>query len=148
MKEAGQEPLVKRTDGDCWDAQPSPDGRLIAYTFRPFNDLNRLDIHLVETATGQIRELTNTPKLRNWHGRWSPDGRQLAFLSQKSGWNEVWLVGVDGGGLRRLTNLGADVADLAWSPDGTLLAGTVNRGGALQLALIDAQTGEATCPAR
>ena len=136
--------LVNRTDGDCWDARPSPDGRLIVYTFRPFNDLNRLDIHLVETATGQIRELTATPKLRNWHGRWSPDGQQLAFLSQKSGWNEVWLMRPDGEGLRQLTHLGADVNDLAWSPDGAQLAATVNRGGAVHLALIAAQTGEAT----
>lgn len=136
--------LVKRTDGDCRDARPSPDGRLVAYTFRPFNDLNRLDIHIVETATGQIRELTNTPKLRNWHGRWSPDGSLLAFLSQESGWNEVWLMRPDGTGLRRLTNLEADVDDLAWSPDGTMIAATINRGGALHLALLDAQTGEAT----
>ena len=70
----------------------------MAYTFRPFNDLNRLDIHVVETETGQIRELTGTPKLRNWHGRWSPDGEQIAFLSQQSGWNEVWLIRPDGAG--------------------------------------------------
>ncbi len=135
--------LVNRTDGDCWDARPSPDGSLVAYTFRPFNDLNRLDIHVVETATGQIRELTQTPKLRNWHGRWSPDGQRLAFLSQQSGWNEVWLVRPDGVGLRQLTHLGVDVNDLAWSPDGTKLAATLNRGGALHLALIDTQTGQA-----
>jgi len=136
--------LVNRTDGDCWDARPSPDGRLVAYTFRPFDDLNRLDVHLVEVTTGQIRELTHTPKLRNWHGQWSPDGQQLAFFSQGSGWNEVWLVRPDGQGLRQLTHLGADVNDLAWSPDGTRLAATVNRDGALHLALIDAQTGEET----
>ncbi len=137
-------PLVTRTDGDCWEARPSPDGRLISYTFRPFNDLNRLDIHLVEVETGQIRELTMWPKVRNWHGRWSPDGAHIAFLSQQSGWNEVWLVRPDGSGLRQLTHLGRDVADLDWSPDGTRLACTLNYGGALHLALLDAQTGEAT----
>jgi dipeptidyl aminopeptidase/acylaminoacyl peptidase len=134
--------LVNRTDGDCWEARPSPDGRLIAYTFRPFDDLNRLDIHIVEAETGQIRELTHTPKLRNWHGRWSPAGQQLAFLSQQSGWNEVWLVGPDGQGLRQLTHLAADVNDLAWSPDGKQLAATVNRDGAWHLVLIVAATGE------
>jgi dipeptidyl aminopeptidase/acylaminoacyl peptidase len=136
--------VVTRTDGDCWDARPSPDGSLVAYTFRPFGDLNRLDLHLVNMETGQARELIGTPKLRNWHGRWSPDGKLLAFLSQQSGWDEVWIVGPDGQGLRQLTHLGADANDLAWSPDGTKLAATVNRGGALHLALIDVQTGEAT----
>ncbi len=137
-------PLVTRTDGDCWEARPSPDGRLVCYTFRPFNDLNRLDIHIVEVETGQIRELTMWPKVRNWHGRWSPDGSHIAFLSQQSGWNEVWLVRPDGDGLRQLTHLGLDVADIAWSPDGTRLACTLNHQGALHLALLDAQTGEAT----
>lgn len=136
-------PLVTRTNGDCWDARPSPDGRLICYTFRPFNDLNRTDIHLVDMVTGQIRELTAWPKVRNWHGRWSPDGTHIAFLSQQSGWNEVWLVRPDGEGLRRLTHLQQDVADIAWSPDGNRLACTLNRQGALHLALLDAQTGAA-----
>ena len=136
--------LAGSADGDCWDAQPSPDGSLVVYTFRPFADLNRLDIHVVEVQTGQIRELMGRPKLRNWHGRWSPDGQQIAFLSQQSGWNEVWLVRTNGEGTGQLTHLGADVNDLAWSPDGTRLAATINRGGALHLALIDAQTGEAT----
>ena len=136
--------LVSRTDGDCWDAKPSPNGRLVVYTFRPFDDLNRLDVHVVELETGQIRELTGTPKLRTWQGRWSPNGEQIAFLSQESGWNEVWLVRPDGEGRRQLTHLNADVNDLAWSPDGSRLAATINRGGALHLALIDAQSGEAT----
>jgi len=136
--------LMVRSDGDARDARPSPDGDFVAYTFRPFADLNRLDIHLVEVTSGQVRELTGTPKLSNWHARWSPDGQWLAFLSQKSGWNEVWLIRPDGEGLRQLTHLGQDVADLAWSPDGTKLAATLNRQGALHLVLIDPQSGEVT----
>lgn len=136
-------PLVTRKDGDCWQARPSPDGRFICYTFRPFNDLNRTDIHLVELATGQIRELTAWPKVRSWHGRWSPDGSQIAFLSQQSGWNEVWLVQPAGEGLRQLSHLGLDVADIAWSPAGTQLACTLNQQGALHLALLAVETGAA-----
>lgn len=137
-------PLVTRPDGDCWEPRPSPDGRFIAYTFRPFADLNRTDIHLVEVASGQIRELTPWPKVYNWHGRWSPDGTQIAFLSQQSGWNEVWLVQPDGAGPRQLTRAGQDIADLAWSPDGTRLACTINRQGALHLAWLEAATGAMT----
>ncbi|MCI0399323.1 MAG: S9 family peptidase [Chloroflexi bacterium] len=135
-------PLVARPDGDVWEARPSPDGRLVAYTFRPFHDLNRLDIHLVEVATGQIRKLTDTPKVRDWFARWSPDGRFLAFLSQQSGWNELWLVEPDGAGLRQASRLGLDVEEITWSPDGRLLACTLNRSGAVDLALLDVQTGE------
>jgi dipeptidyl aminopeptidase/acylaminoacyl peptidase len=128
--------------GDVWHVKPSPDGRFLLFTHRPFDDLNRLDIWLVEVKTGQIRELTNTPKLRNWGGVWSPDGTQIAFLSQRSGYNEVWLVGLDGSNLRQLSRAGADAADLEWSPDGTQIACSINRQGALELALLAVDSGE------
>lgn len=137
-------PLVCNTAGDCWDAHPSPDGRLVAYTFRPFDDLNRLDICVVEIETGQIRELVRAPKIRHWSARWSPDGRQLAYLSEQSGWNELWLVNADGSGVQQLSHIHHDIADLAWSPDGTRLAIVVNREGAFDLALLDAVSGELT----
>lgn len=132
------------TPGDAWDAQPSPDGRFVCFTHRPLTDLNRLDVWLVEVATGQLRELTGTPKVNNWGGRWSPDGQTIAFISQQSGWNEVWLGRPDGEGVRQLTHLGQDVADLAWSPDGGRIACTVNEEGAYHLGLLDAQTGDVT----
>lgn len=134
-------PLVDRADGDVWDAQPSPDGQLVAYTFRPFADLNRLDIHVVEVESGHIRELVGSAKVRNRQARWSPDGVWLAFLSQQSGWTEVWLVRPDGSGLRQLTNLGVEVEQLAWSPEGTRIALTVNRSGAVDLAVVEMETG-------
>jgi dipeptidyl aminopeptidase/acylaminoacyl peptidase len=128
--------------GDDWDAQPSPDGRLVAFVHRPHDDLNRMDIKLIELAGGQVSLLTGDSRQKNWWPRWSPDGQVIAFLSQRTGWNEVWLIRPDGEGLHRLTRLGHDVGDLAWSPDGSRLAGTVNRGGAFDLALIDASSGE------
>lgn len=136
--------LVSRADGDVWDAQPSPDGRFVAYTFRPFDDLNRLDIHLVEVATGQVRELLGSPKVRRRAARWSPDGSWLVFISEESGWNELWRVKPDGDGLHQLTHFGHDVEDAVWSPDGTQLAAILNRSGACHLALIDPQTGAAS----
>lgn len=128
--------------GDDRDPQPSPDGRWVAFVHSPHDDLNRLDIRLVNLESGQIQLLTGAPKQVDWEPRWSPDGSLLAFLSQRSGWNEVWLIRPDGEGLRRLTDLGRDAAHLAWSPDGTRLACTVNNEGAFDLALIDAQSGD------
>jgi dipeptidyl aminopeptidase/acylaminoacyl peptidase len=130
--------------GDDWDAQPSPDGEQVAFVHRPHDDLNRLDLRLIELASGQIRSLTGTARQKDWWPRWSPDGQTLAFLSQRSGFNEVWLIHPDGDSLRRLTHLGYDVADLAWSPDGRQLACTVNREAAVHLALIEVETGEVT----
>ncbi|MGB9665852.1 MAG: S9 family peptidase [Candidatus Cryosericum sp.] len=55
--------------------------------------------------------------------RWSPDGRQIAFLSsRKEGESaQVYIINVDGGEARRLTDVKGEISNLAWSPDGTKL---------------------------
>jgi Tol biopolymer transport system component len=128
--------------GDVRDARPAPDGKTVVFIFRPRDDPNRLDLRLVDVQTGQIRPLTGAPKQKDWWPRWSPDGSLIAFLSQRSGFNEVWPIRSDGEGIHPLTHLGMDVSDLAWSPDGTRLACTVNREGAFDLALIDVASGD------
>jgi len=64
------------------------------------------------------------------HAAWSPDGRQVAYISNREGVRagqpinfEVYVADADGGNPRRLTVNDAFEADLAWSPDGaTILA--------------------------
>lgn len=134
-------PLVIATDSDAWDAQPAQNGRFLLYTRRPFDDLNRLDIWRVDLETGYTVPLTGAPKQKDWNGRWSPDGTTIAFLSQRAGWNDLWLMSADGSHQRQLTNLG-DIGEFAWSPDGSRLACTVNKGGAFHLALLRPANGE------
>ncbi len=134
--------LVARADGDASDPQPAPDGSSVAFVFRPHDDPNRFDIALVDLISGAMRTLTGAPKQKNWMPRWSPDGRQIAFLSQRAGWNDLWLMDADGGNLRQVTKLGADVSDLNWHPDGARLACTVNRFGAYDLAVVMLESGE------
>jgi Tol biopolymer transport system component len=55
--------------------------------------------------------------------KFSPDGRQIAFVSYRSGGPDVWVAGRDGSGLRQVTALGAaGVIVSDWSPDGTRIA--------------------------
>ena len=140
-------PLADRNGGDNMEAAPSPDGRYVAYTHRSFIDLNRWELRLVEVETGQERRLTGTPMEKDWAAAWSPDGTPpdgaaIAFLSQRSGFTEIWLIRPDGEGMRQLTRLNHDVIEFTWSPDGRMLAATVSREGAIDLLLIDAATGE------
>lgn len=135
--------LADDNGGDNMETAPSPDGRFVVYTHRPFDDLNRWELRLVEVETGQTRHLTGTPKQKDWSAAWSPDGSTIAFLSQRSGYTEVWAIRPDGEGLRQLTRLGRDVAEFAWSPDGRTLAATVCREEAVDLLLVDAGTGHA-----
>lgn len=52
--------------------------------------------------------------------QFSPDGRQIAFASDRSGWGEIWIADRDGSHPRQLTNVkGVVVGFPHWSPDGT-----------------------------
>ena len=79
------------------------------------------------------------------HAAWSPDGRQLAFLStRESGQAQLWVAPATGGAARRLTALTGYLADPAWSPDGreiALLFAENAPGGGGPLEAVPAQTG-------
>lgn len=134
--------LTNTTDGDHWDANPSPDGKFIAFMFRPFDDLNRSDICLIDLTSGNIRTIYGKPKIRAWMPRWSPDGKWIAFISQEAGWNDLWLIKPNGEGEHQLTKIGADISDIEWSPDGKQIACSANRGGAFDLVIIETESGQ------
>lgn len=136
--------LTNKSDGDHWDANPSPDGKSVAFTFRPFDDLNRTDICLIDLSSGKISTLYGKPKVRARMPRWSPDGKWMAIISQEAGWDDLWFVKSDGEGLHQVTKLGADISDIEWSPDGKQIACTVNRNGSFDLYLIETESGAAS----
>src|SRR5436305_349748 len=53
---------------------------------------------------------------------WSPDGRTIAFTSNRDGSLDVYTIPADGGRVRRVTRTDADEHAPAWSPDGTRIA--------------------------
>lgn len=117
--------------------QPSPDQTLLVYTVQSPNQ----DLAIVAAdGSGEPRLLTND-EFKDMAPRWSPDGKRIAFQSNRSGGNEVWTVRSDGSDLRRITRTTeGDVGYPVWSPDGTRLAYSVQgRGG----SLIAAQAGAA-----
>ncbi len=128
--------------GDAWDARPSPESKGVAYVWRPFADLNRSDIRCIDLESGATHTLVGQAGEFNRSPRWSPDGSQLAFLSQRTDFYEIWLVQPDGSHLRQLSNFGQDVIEIAWSPDGIHLVCTLNAGGAVELVLIQVPSGE------
>jgi Tol biopolymer transport system component len=114
---------------DVAGPQISPDGSSVVFTVRsldPVKDKSDTDIYRIPMAGGEAVRLTTSPKPET-RPRFSPDGKQIAFLSGREGKkSQVWLLPSTGGEAVKLTDYKGGVSDLAWSPDGTRLALVVN----------------------
>src|SRR5262245_58609168 len=115
------------------DPQISPDGRQVAFVVTVLSeekDEYRSQIWMVDTAGGAPRRFTGGPK-RDTEPRWSPDGRRLAFVSErdtkKKG--QLYVMAADGGEAICLTDMKRGVSAPAWSPDGGRLAFVSKVGG-------------------
>jgi dipeptidyl aminopeptidase/acylaminoacyl peptidase len=110
------------------DPQLSPDGRAIALVIARANlNDNRWDndVILVDVASGAQRTLTSARKHAGTP-RWSPSGDRLAFTaSVKVGENEtpqVFVMPMQGGDARQITQAPGSVQQYAWRPDGREIA--------------------------
>lgn len=113
---------------DLTEPTLSPDGNTLVYTVGTANlaaDQSQSDLWRVGYDGSDRVRLTDTPKHDESRPQWSPDGKSLAFLSDRGGEDakmQVWLMPAKGGKARRLTNFGDGVDDFVWSPDGKRLA--------------------------
>lgn len=105
------------------DAHISPDGTTIVYE-RSWMDgdeeRSALFLHHIESKSE--RQLTNGLK-KDSSPRWSPDGKEIAFVSTRSEKPQIFVIAADGGEARQVTTLKNGVGSApAWSPNGTQLA--------------------------
>ena len=103
----------------------------------------RGDVFTVPAEKGEIRNLTDTPGVREMDPSWSPDGRWVAYLSDRSGEYELYVRPGDGSGEeRRVTKDGKGWRfPPLWSPDSKKIAfGERNR----HLFWVDVATGKVT----
>lgn len=111
------------------DASLSPDGASVAYTVLHTDTsveppVDRKTIYLQRIDDGYAKQLTDGTR-QDHSPVWSPDGKQLAFVSDRTGKPQVFLLPIDGGEARQLTTLPNGVGGgPVWSPDGKTLAFT------------------------
>jgi tricorn protease len=126
----------KRAGNMVRDAVLSPTGVRAAFEVRG-------DIVTVPTDKGDFRNLTHSPAAHDRSPGWSPDGTQLAWLSDASG--EYQLMLADQSGLAKPRTIAlpsaAFYSGLAWSPNGKLIALEDNH---LNLWTVDVAAGHAT----
>ena len=110
--------LGLRTVGDV---QLSPGGDGVAFTVSEIDaerDDYRTTIWLAAADGGEPQRFSRGPG-RDTAPRWSPDGRWLAFLSDRDGGKpQLYLLPTAGGEARRLTTLEHGAGTAVWSPDG------------------------------
>ncbi len=99
-------------------------------TFSPLGDViaatlsldGNSDIYTLAPASGkQIARLTTTPGI-DTSPAYSPDGSRIAFVSERSGGAQIYVMNADGSEVKRVTFHGSHNTDPAWSPDGKRLA--------------------------
>jgi dipeptidyl aminopeptidase/acylaminoacyl peptidase len=99
----------------------SPGGQQLALTVTRYDlaaDKGNADIHILDLRTQQLTALTQHPD-SDTAPAWSPDGRQLVFLSKRGNeTNQLFLLPLTGGEAKALTKLPVAVQQPKWFPDG------------------------------
>jgi dipeptidyl aminopeptidase/acylaminoacyl peptidase len=88
------------------------------------NDLSRSNLWLVDIEGTRVRELTHG-NWRDFSPAWSPDGKKIAFLSDRDETTQIYVMWLDTREVAQLTHLERSPEDLRWSPDGKNLAFTL-----------------------
>jgi eukaryotic-like serine/threonine-protein kinase len=112
-KIVGQPVPILRSTQPMRDHELSPDGTQVAFTRAG----TREDLFVARVDGTQYRRLTDDA-FRDRGPGWSPDGKRIAFYSDRGGDYEVWAIRPDGSGLEALTATKRSANFPTWSPDG------------------------------
>ncbi|HEX6865228.1 MAG TPA: PDZ domain-containing protein, partial [Thermoanaerobaculia bacterium] len=110
-------PYFKNVTADAQSMAVSPTGKRAVLGARG-------EIFTIPAQKGEIRNLTSTPGIRELDAVWSPDGRWIAYLSDRSGEYEVYVRPSDGSGEERRVTTGGKIWRFPplWSPDSKKIA--------------------------
>src|SRR4029077_1467892 len=117
---------------NAFNSKISPDGRRVVYEVQKANweeNAFERNLWIVEVATGDSHALTSAKKSSTDAG-WSPDGKWIAFLSDRPGQlkdtpdgkKQLYVISADGGEAQQLTKAENDIGAFEWAPDSRRIA--------------------------
>jgi len=98
------------------------------------------EIFTIATERGEVGRVTSS-YWRDENPAWSPDGKRLAFISDQSGRDEIWVAGPDGKNARKLSDADTEKNSIDWLPDSKSLAYTASDH---KLYLVEVESGKTT----
>src|SRR5712671_369710 len=116
----------------AYNPKISPDGKRVVYEVQKANweeNAFERNLWIVDVATGESHALTSAKK-SSTNAAWSPDGKWIAFLSDRPGQikdtpegkKQLYVISTDGGEAQQLTKTENDVNALEWAPDSKRIA--------------------------
>ena len=109
----------------------SPDGRHVVFSLDRMNRKTEKkygNLWIVPTHKGPPRQFTHGDQ-RDSQPTWSPDGNEIAFLSNRGDEKQaqIYIIPFYGGEARRLTKVKGTIGDFEWSPNGKQLVFTLRK---------------------
>ena len=97
----------------------SPDGKQMVFSTREVNGTDA-GIYISNLDGGRLKNLSNHSAIDS-SPTWSPTGRQIAFISDRSGSPQLWVMDADGSNVQHLVREGGHCDSPDWSPDGRFI---------------------------
>jgi len=146
----GSERVLRSITSGWFRASFSPDGRFVAFSLVREGSPPHGDVFLM-TADGRNEVVVAGHPAEDQLLGWTPDGRSLVFLSDRSGTRDIWTVHINGGKQQGEPELlkkdfGYDSEVLGFAPDGSLYYKTYTRLGGLYNGAVDLETGKVLVP--
>ena len=114
----------------------SPNGEQIAYLAFAFGKPAKCILTILDLQRKQTRVVTDDTVVFSTPA-WSPDGREIAFTSTRSGNEEIWAIDPEGKGLRQLTHHPGVDEHPTWNPDGSAIAFASDQSGYHEIWVMD-----------
>ena len=122
-------PITVPTDGVAFrPARVSAANAIESFGLSPKGEralfVARGDVFTAPIEKGPTRNLTNSSSAHDRDARWSPDGKEITYISDQTGEDEVWVVPQDGDGKPVQLTMGGKARRFnpVWAPDGKRIA--------------------------